>query len=201
MSGGPFHPLPGGGGTENDDWYVCCSDEEKYTSTGCPKGKLEWYPDDMVQLLETMEAAAQSPNTDPMKPVIAPGLLENLDWKCPGRRPPTPTDLSEEEDSGDEKQGGVMGAGGDGGRIPANRAAAAASMDFEFNTSDEIVPSGTPLAKLNNDNKELRGSARKKTSDLNSILSNMQRHRRIDQMATSSPAAKPQMANRGPPST
>ena len=88
-------------------------------------------------------------------------------------------------EAGSGKVGGPSGTG------PAGSAAAASSMDFEFDTNDEIAPSGTPLAKLNKDNKELRGSARKKTSDLNSILSNMQRHKIADQMATGAPVAKP----------
>ena len=183
---GQFMPGVGAPAVTDDEWYVCCSDDEKYTSSGCPKGRLDWAPppEEMGRLLAEIDAAAKTRN-DPMKPAVAASIL-NLDWKCPGRRPPTPTDVSGEEDSEDDE---AEGAGTAGGIANAPTGAPAASMDFEFNTTDEIAPSGTPLAKLNKDNKELRGSARKKTSDLNSILNNMQRHRRIDQMATGSPAA------------
>jgi hypothetical protein len=40
-----------------DDWYVSCSDDEKYTKTGCERGNLKWTPDpeDMVRLFQTLD--------------------------------------------------------------------------------------------------------------------------------------------------
>ena len=107
MSGGAFVPssAPGASGGDKEDWYVECSDDEKYTSSGRAKGQLDpWYPppQEMIGLLEAMEAAARA-SSDPMKPVISAGLT-NLDWKCPGRRPPTPSDSSGDEDSDTEQE-------------------------------------------------------------------------------------------------
>ena len=184
LPAGVVSGLPGetsAGPVDDDEWYVCCSDEEKYTSSGCAKGSnLEWFPppNEMVQLLETIDRAKAAQSDAPDKPVIA----FNLEWACPGRRPPTPSDDSneeDEEDDGDDGAGHEVGVSGSG-----------SMADFEFDTADEIAPGGTPLHKLTT-SKELRGSARKKTSDLNSILSNMKRHRKYDEMATNSPAAKP----------
>ena len=97
--------APGASGGDKEDWYVECSDDEKYTSSGRAKGHLDpWYPppQEMIGLLEAMEAAARA-SSDPMKPVISAGLT-NLDWKCPGRRPPTPSDSSGDEDSDAEQE-------------------------------------------------------------------------------------------------
>ena len=183
--------IPGDSGASgtDDDWFVCCSDEEKYTSTGCAKGKLEWNPpeQEMMFLLEKIEAA-KSAQDDPLKPVFP----FTLDWKCPGRRPPTPSDASEEEDDDYDDDDDEAAA--------AAAQAQAQAAGFEFDTADEIVPSGTPLAKLST-SKELRGSARKKTSDLSSILNNMKRHRKIDEMATNSPAANPTPSTSAPTPT
>jgi hypothetical protein len=40
-----------------EDWYVSCSDDEKYTSTGCERGKLSWTPapEDMVRLFNSLD--------------------------------------------------------------------------------------------------------------------------------------------------
>ena len=42
---------------DDEDWFVCCSDEEKYTSTGCKKGKLEWTPkpEEIIRLFEAID--------------------------------------------------------------------------------------------------------------------------------------------------
>ena len=50
----------------------------------------------------------------------------------------------------------------------------------------------TPRGKLqltSNKDKELRGSARKKTTDLSSILSNMKRHKRLGEIEQNKEAA------------
>lgn len=40
-----------------EDWYISCSDDEKYSSTGCPRGKLDWTPkpEAMVRLYEKLD--------------------------------------------------------------------------------------------------------------------------------------------------
>ena len=85
---------------EDEDWFVCCSDEEKYTSTGCKKGKLEWTPepDIMIQLFEQIDKGKTEGNC-----LYLTESSLNLEWKCPGRRPPTPSDDSEMDDDYDGK--------------------------------------------------------------------------------------------------
>lgn len=66
--------------TDEDDWFVCCSDDEKYTSSGCPKGKLEWAPshEEIRKLYIALDEGG------------GPGGL-SLDWRClHGKRPRTP---------------------------------------------------------------------------------------------------------------
>ena len=79
----------------SDEWFVCCSDEEKYSSTGCKKGQLEWTPkpEVMIQLFEQIEKGEKEGNG-----LYLTESSLNLEWKCPGRRPPTPSDDSDFED-------------------------------------------------------------------------------------------------------
>lgn len=87
------------------------------------------------------------------------GLLP-LEWKCPGRRPPTPTEPESEEE--DEE---------DPGETEDH------SHDFDFEADEMSTPTRlTPRSRIGS--RELKGSARKKTTSLNSILSNMKRHRK-----------------------
>ena len=80
---------------DNEDWFVACSDEEKYTSTNCKKGKLHWTPkpEVMIQLFEQIDKGEKEGNC-----LYLTESNLNLDWKCPGRRPPTPSDESDMED-------------------------------------------------------------------------------------------------------
>jgi len=57
---------------EDEDWSVPCSDDEKYEIT----------PDDMKQLFEKVARN---------EPLV-------LEWKCPGRRSPTPEPPAENLD-------------------------------------------------------------------------------------------------------
>lgn len=40
-----------------EDWYVSCSDDEKYSSSSCPKGKKVWKPkpEDMIRQFQNLE--------------------------------------------------------------------------------------------------------------------------------------------------
>ena len=80
---------------DDNDWFVCCSDEEKYTSTGCEKGKLKWAPrpEKVLELFTEIEKGEKEGN----HLYLTESCLK-LDWKCPGRRPPTPSDDSEMEE-------------------------------------------------------------------------------------------------------
>jgi hypothetical protein len=65
--------------TDEEDWFVSCSDDEKYASTGCPKGKLEWAPshEEIGKFYIALDESGPE------------GLA--LDWKClHGKRPRTP---------------------------------------------------------------------------------------------------------------
>ena len=68
--------------------------------------------------------------------------------------------------------------------------------DFDFDTEDDGMLS-TPRGKLQltSTNKELRGSARKKTTDLSSILSNMKRHKRLGEIEQNKEAAAAALSN------
>ena len=81
--------------SEDKDWFVACSDEEKYTSTGSEKGKLKWTPEPeiMIQLFEQIDKGQKEGNT-----LYLTESNLNLEWKCPGRRPPTPSDDSDMDD-------------------------------------------------------------------------------------------------------
>ena len=136
----------------DQDWYVECSDDEVYTKSGYVKGKMSsWQPDpkDVVELLETIEKNGSESVT--------------LDWTCPGRRPLTPSTESEYSDSDDE----------------ARREAAKAAMDFEFDADEDLKMTPTLASGRKGPpgsaQRELKGSARKRTSDYKSILSNLKK--------------------------
>ena len=137
------------------DWYVECSDEEVYTKGGYVKGKMtSWKPEpkDVIELSENFaKNGAES---------------INLEWKCPGRRPLTPSTESEYSDSGDEAA-----------TEAANRSKA---MDFDFDTTDDSLKM-TPALASGRNQRELTGSARKRTSNFSSILNNARREQQQNQ--------------------
>jgi hypothetical protein len=151
---------------DNEDWYVACSDEEVYTKPRYVKGKMEtWAPEpkEMIELLESIDKTS--------------GESVPLEWNC-NRRPPTPSTESEYSDSDDEA---------------ARLEAAKAAKDFDFDADEDMNTTPTMSRKSlpGSAQRELKGSARKKTTDLKSILSNIQRHRKIDEAAASSDPATP----------
>ena len=62
--------------------------------------------------------------------------------------------------------------------------------DFDFDADDDGMLS-TPRRKLQlaSSSKELKGSARKKTTDLSSILSNMKKHKELSKIEQNKEAA------------
>lgn len=130
-----------------DDLILGCSDEEKY---GLKDSMDDWEPspEEIIELYEQIEREK---------------VLE-LEWQCPGRRPPTPLSMTDshnndDEDSSDERE--------------------EENTDFDF--KDEmsqlrlnVRPAGEHIGP--------RGSAKKKTTSLDAILSNMARHRKLDMM-------------------
>merc|ERR1711978_264133 len=99
-----------------------------------------------------------------------------------------------EEDDGSESRepGKNIGAGGlsssAGGSAKFNLSSS--KNDFDFDADDDGMLS-TPRRKLQlaSSNKELRGSARKKTTDLSSILSNMKKHKELSKIEQNKEAA------------
>ncbi|KAL3858250.1 hypothetical protein ACJMK2_012847 [Sinanodonta woodiana] len=79
---------------DDDDWYVDCSDDEKYNPTHQPLGTWEPAPEDILDLFEKLQKNK---------------VLE-LHWKCPGRLPPesengedeNPKDIEMEQEKEEE---------------------------------------------------------------------------------------------------
>lgn len=130
---------------QGDDWELECSDDE-LTSNGIFIGK-HWMPD---------------PNEleDLYKNIDKSGTV-NLEWKCPGRRPPSPAPVSKENQP----------------EAPASPIREEKS-DFDF--MDEVSSLRLRVRREGEDT--LRGSAKKKTTSFDGILSNMIRHKRIEEM-------------------
>ena len=139
------------------NWYVACSDEEVYTSTGCPKGSLKWTLSsrDALRFYGQMESHPEG---------VVP-----IRWQCPGRRPPTPSDEEYTSDGDEEEQAAT----------DPNPGGPDKSMDFDFE-EDTPTSSLTPRRPISGANRELKGSARKKTTNFNNVIANMNRYRQID---------------------
>lgn len=130
---------------QGDDWDLSCSDDE-ISKSGLFIGK-NWMPEP-AELEELYKALDKS------------GTLP-LEWKCPGRRPPSPVPTSKENQP----------------ELPASPIREEKS-DFDF--MDEVNSLRLRVRREGEDT--LRGSAKKKTTSFDGILSNMIRHKRIEQM-------------------
>ncbi|KAJ8734392.1 hypothetical protein PYW07_014943 [Mythimna separata] len=130
---------------QGDDWDLPCSDDE-LSKSGVFIGK-NWMPEPAE--LEELYKALDKTGT------------VTLEWKNPGRRPPTPVPVSKENQP----------------EIPASPIREDKS-DFDF--MDEV--SSLRLRVRSKGEDTLRGSAKKKTTSFDGILSNMIRHKRIEQM-------------------
>ncbi|XP_066601327.1 PAXIP1-associated glutamate-rich protein 1 isoform X2 [Prorops nasuta] len=130
-----------------EDWSVDCSDDEKYEIDG----KNEWTikPEDLMLLIDSMEANK--------------GLL-NLEWKCPGRRGPSPVPSDNQQDHSMQEY------------------KAEEKSDFDF--MDEMSSPRLPVRRAGESTP--KGSAKKKTASFNGVLSTMLRHRRLEQQEINS---------------
>ncbi|CAK1548002.1 unnamed protein product [Leptosia nina] len=135
-------------GTEiqGDNWDYPCSDDE-LTACGVTIGK-SWMPDpnELEELYKSIEKT---------------GTI-NLEWKCPGRRAPSPVPVSK------ENQPEAM----------LTSPVREEKSDFDF--MDEMGSLHLRVRREGEDT--LRGSAKKKTTSFDGILSNMIRHKRIEQL-------------------
>ncbi|KAJ0180849.1 hypothetical protein K1T71_002934 [Dendrolimus kikuchii] len=146
---------------QGDDWDLPCSDDE-LSKCGVFIGK-NWMPDpgELEELYKNIDKT---------------GTL-SLEWKCPGRRAPSPVPVSKENQS----------------EIPVSPIREEKS-DFDF--MDEVSSLHLRVRREGEDT--LRGSAKKKTTSFDGILSNMIRHKRIEQMekqANTSPSTPSSTAN------
>nr|XP_023019702.1 PAXIP1-associated glutamate-rich protein 1 [Leptinotarsa decemlineata] len=117
----------------DEEWDIECSDEE---FKEC-KGPWEPNPEE-IDRLYTM---------------LVKGEMQELSWKCPGYKSPSPEINEEPEQEQDSKE-------------PEEQS------DFDF--MDEV---SSPKLKIRNKGEEtLKGSAKKKTASLDGVLSNMRRH-------------------------
>ncbi|XP_076756580.1 PTIP binding protein Pa1 [Xylocopa sonorina] len=132
-----------------EDWSIGCSDDEKYESTD---GKNEWTlkPDDILTLIETLEAN---------------GKVLELEWKCPGRRGPSPllSNNRQQENGAQEYK-------------------TEEKSDFDF--MDEMSSPRLPVRRTGESTP--KGSAKKKTASFHCVLSTMKRHRRLEQQEINS---------------
>ncbi len=142
---------------EEEDWFVECSDEEVYTKSGYKKGQMKtWEPEpkEIIEIFESIDKNGEESIT--------------LNWSCYGRRPMTPETESEYSDSGDE----------------AAKESAKAAMDFDFDMDEDLNSTPTLAASRKalpgSSQRELKGSARKRTTDYKSILSNLERQKKLD---------------------
>ncbi|KAJ8926552.1 hypothetical protein NQ314_021068 [Rhamnusium bicolor] len=116
-----------------EDWDIECSDEEY---KDC-KGPWEPKPEEIDRLYTMLEN----------------GETQELHWKCPGYRSPSPETTEEPEQDTDSKE-------------PEEQS------DFDF--MDELT---SPKLKIRNRGEEtLKGSAKKKTASLDGVINNMRRH-------------------------
>ena len=157
--GGP-PPIQSREEETDPNWYVECSDEEVYKSTaGCSKkGSLKWNLSsrDALRFYGQMESHPEG---------VVP-----IRWQCPGRRPPTPSDEEYTSEGDDEEENSEA--------APPNPGVDK-SMDFDF-AEDTPASSLTPRRPISGENRELKGSARKKTTNFNNVIANMNRYRQID---------------------
>ena len=127
--------------------FIHCREIKKLNMTST----APWMPppDRIIELYEKLAAEADAGR---------PAVLE-LQWKCPGRRPP-PQDQDEQQEAEEEEE--------------AKPETKTNHMDFE-DEEDEAVPFATPTRGRTPGGP--KGSARKKTTSLDNVLSNMRRHR------------------------
>ncbi|XP_063395110.1 PAXIP1-associated glutamate-rich protein 1-like [Cydia fagiglandana] len=130
---------------QGDDWDLPCSDDE-LSKHGTNIGK-SW----VVEANELEELY----NT------IDKGGTLSLEWKCSGRRAPSPIPVTKESK-------------------PEVLVSPVREEKSDFDFMDEVSSLRLRVRREGEDT--LRGSAKKKTTSFDGILSNLIRHKRIEQM-------------------
>ncbi|XP_034950961.1 PAXIP1-associated glutamate-rich protein 1 [Chelonus insularis] len=140
----------------SEEWFVDCSDDEKYEND--PKDEWSPKPEDLINLIDRLECNKQ--------------CLE-LEWKCPGRRGPSPVLLNNHQPDD----------------IPEYKTEE--KDDFDF--MDEMA---SPRLLVRRQGEATpKGSAKKKTASFNGVLSTMLRHRRQEQQEINSTPKKSDLSN------
>ncbi len=164
--------------SKGDNWFVACDDEAVYRETGKEKGQLgpdKWRPEvtEVIALYGGLEAMG--------------GILP-LKWNWPaGRRPPSPGE-DEEYETDEEEAAAAAEHGEGGGKGAEDTAAGGAGFDFDEEEDADETGQITPRRPLGGQ-RELKGSAKKKTTDFKNVISNMQRHRQMDAARAKAAAA------------
>lgn len=153
---------------DSDSWYVECSDEEVYKDNKYTKGKMKsWQPAESKDIIDIIETIDKN-GAESIK----------LDWTCHARRPLTPATESEYSDSDDDESA-------------QKSAKAAAALDFDF--EDDLNSTPTMMSSMTRKpGQELKGSARKRTTDYKAILSNIERQRKLDVAEKTTPTSSKQ---------
>lgn len=130
---------------QGEEWDIPCSDDE-LSKIGSGEG-AEWVLDaaELDELYNSLDKLG----------------VPQLEWKCLGRRAPSPVTINKESQP----------------NLPESPIREEKS-DFDF--MDEV--SSLHLRVRRDGEDTLRGSAKKKTTSFDGILSNMIRHKRIEQM-------------------
>ncbi|EFX63770.1 hypothetical protein DAPPUDRAFT_306276 [Daphnia pulex] len=145
----------------DSDWKVDCSDDENYGLTYSSTCQ-QWIPSPSV-VVQLFESYSSEKDCS----------LMNLDWVCPGRK-----EVSSGEIEGDAENEEL-------------KTEEKSDFDFWDEPSATTKPGPARVGPGMGVNKQPRGSAKKKTTSLDGILSSMRRHRKLDQLEKPIPAQKP----------
>nr|SVE77397.1 EOG090X0M0J [Daphnia lumholtzi]SVE78026.1 EOG090X0M0J [Daphnia lumholtzi]SVE78654.1 EOG090X0M0J [Daphnia lumholtzi]SVE79285.1 EOG090X0M0J [Daphnia lumholtzi] len=143
------------------EWKVDCSDDENY---GLSYSSMcqQWIPSPAA-VVQLFESYTSEKDCK----------LLTLDWVSPGRK---------------EVQSGEVEGYTENEELKTEE-----KSDFDFwdEPSATTKPGPTRVGPGMGVNKQPRGSAKKKTTSLDGILSSMRRHRKLDQLEKPSPTQKP----------
>ncbi|XP_055602237.1 uncharacterized protein LOC129757500 [Uranotaenia lowii] len=145
-------------GTDDDNWSMQCCEL-----------------DDLIPAPEELEAAYVA--------LEAGTYALELNWKCPGRRPPSPVQKDEPKSTEvTEKE--------------------TPTKNKEFDFMDDV---GLPQMRVRNQNTGPKGSAKKKTTNFAGVLDQMKKHGRLTPMkeggSPNPPSGSAGSGTTAPPST
>nr|SVE92808.1 EOG090X0M0J [Megafenestra aurita] len=145
----------------DSDWKVDCSDDENY-GLSYSSTCQQWVPSPaaVVQLMESYNSDKDC-------------SLLSLEWVCPGKKEVTTGEVADDAENEELKT--------------------EEKSDFDFWDEPSATAKPGPARRVGPGmgiNKQPRGSAKKKTTSLDGILSSMRRHRKLDQLDKPAPSPK-----------